>query len=207
MKFPSQDFPLIRTAVILLLASVVLGAVSIVGSLYLKDLMRQHKLDDEKRMVETRTKLEQVREEERKILLYQAQYQKLIKQSIIGKENRLALIESIERIKTERKLFEFGYQIAAQQPVQTDVAFAQSEFGLHGSPMKLSFAVLHEEDWLNALDDLKEKNTGVNLLRECTVTRNDPVYAAGPKLKAECAMIWLSLRQKKSDASSNPEVR
>jgi len=205
MKFPRQDFPLIRTVVILLLTSVVLVGVSIAGSLYLKDLMRQHKQDNHMRMIDARTKLERVREEERKILLYQAQYQQLIKQNIIGKENRLALIENIERIKTERNLFEFSYQIAAQQPVQTDVMFAQSEFGLHGSPMKLSFAVQHEEDWLNALDDLNE--TGVNLLHECTVTRNDPVYAAVPKLKAECTMTWLSLRQKNGDVLSNLETR
>lgn len=229
MKFPSQDFPLIRTAVILLASSAFLGAASIAGSFYLKDLMRQHRQDDQRRLAETRTKLERVREEEQQIRLYQAKYQGLLEQGVIGKENRLSLIESIARIKVERKLFEFSYQIAAQQPVQTDVAFSQSEFGLHGSRMKLSLAVLHEEDWLNTLNDLKEKNTGVrggaptrgaptdlkekntgvSLLRECTVTRNGDAAnnSISPKLNAECAMIWLSLRPKSGAELPKPGTR
>ena len=50
MKFPRQDFPLIRTAVILLASTAILGAAGIVGSLYLKDSMRQNKQDDRKRL-------------------------------------------------------------------------------------------------------------------------------------------------------------
>ena len=147
-----------------------------------------------------------MREEEQQIRLYHAKYQGLIKQGVVGRENRLALIESIARIKTERKLFEFAYQISPQQPIQSDAALAQGEFSLHGSPMKFSLAVLHEEDWLNTLDDLKEKNTGVGLLRECTVTRNGDGanIAVGAKLTAECAMTWLSLRLKNGDHPSTP---
>lgn len=194
MKFPREDFPLIRTAVILLAVSIVLGIASIAGSIYLKNLMRHNKLGDQQRLAEIRIKLDRVREEEQQIRRYHAKYQELIEQGIVGRENRLALIESIARIKAGRRLFEFGYQIAAQQPVQTDAALSQGEFGLHGSQMKLNLDVLHEEDWLNALNDLKEKNRSIGLLRECTVARtgND----AGPNLKAECAMVWLSLRPK-----------
>lgn len=198
MKFPKEDFPLIRTAVILLALSVVLGAASIAGSVYLKNRMQSDLTKDRKNLTEARSKLERVREEEQQIRLYHAQYQELVKQGIIGEENRLSLIENIARIKEERKLFEFGYQIAAQQPVQTDATLAQGEFSLHGSAMKFNLAVLHEEDWLHTLNDLKGANNGVSLLRECTVARTDTNAdnIVSPRLKAECAMIWLSLKPK-----------
>lgn len=210
MKFPKEDFPLIRTAVILLASTVVLGVASIAGSNYLNGLMRHNKFADQKRLTEIRAKLERVREEEQQIRRYHAKYQELAAQGIIGGENRLALIENIARIKEQRKLFGFDYQIAAQQPVQTHAALSQgeseSEFGLYGSQMKFSLAVLHEEDWLTALDDLKEYNSGVSLLRECTVTRTgkDDANIASPKLKAECLMIWLSLKPKSGVEPPNP---
>lgn len=201
MKFPREDFPLIRTAVVLLAITVVLGAASVAGSIYLQDLMRQNKLADQKRLAEIRVKLDRVREEEQQIRRYHAKYQELIEQGIVGGEKRLDWIENITRIKVERKLFEFGYQIAAQQPMQTDAALARGELGLYGSLMKLNLAVLHEGDWLNALNDLKQKSGGVSLLRECTVARagGDSNMVAAPKLEAECAMVWLSLKPK-SDA-------
>ena len=198
MKFPRRDFSLIRTAVLLLMTAVVVSVASVAGSLYLKTRMHQNKLDDQKRLIETRTKLDRVREEERQIRRYHAKYQELIKQEVVGNENRLSLLESIARIKTERKLFEFSYQIAAQQPVQPDAALPQGELNLYASPMKFGLAVLHEEDWLDTLNDIKKKNAGVSLLRECKISRNSSSAnnVPGSKLKAECLMIWFSLRPK-----------
>lgn len=203
MKFPKEDFPLIRTAVILLALAVVLSAASIAGSDYLKNMMHQSRLDDQKRLAEARTKLDRVHEEEQQIRLYHAKYQQLIKQGFVGKERRLDWIENIARIKADRKLFEFDYQIAAQQPVQTEDTFSQGEFTLYGSTMKFSLAVLHEQDWLDTLNDLKETDSGVSLLRECTVSRsgNDSSNDVSPKLKAECAMVWLTLKPKNDGAA------
>ena len=202
MKFPRDDFPLIRTAVILLASAIVLCVASIAGSMYLKDLMQQNRLGDQKRLTETRDKLNRVREEEQQIRLYHAKYQELLDQGIIGKEKRLDWIENIARIKTGRKLFEFDYQIAAQQAVQTDAALSQGEFSLYGSTMKFSLAVLHEQDWLNTLNDLKQ--TSFSLLRDCTVSRSGSDNETGPKLKAECTLVWLTLKPKNGAEQSNP---
>ena len=201
MKFPKEDFPLIRTAVILLVSAVVLSAGSIYGSNYLKEMMLQTRLDDQKHLAEARTKLDRVREEEQQIRLYHAKYQEQIKQGIVGPEKRLDWIEHIDRIKAERKLFDFSYQIAAQQPIPTEAALSQGEFGLYGSIMRFSLSALHEEDWLNTLNDLKQN--GVNLLRDCAVSRigNEvDTKGIGPNLKAECTMIWLSLKPKNGGA-------
>jgi hypothetical protein len=198
MKFPKGDFPLIRTAVILLVTAIALSTAGIGGSMYLAESMQKGKSDDQKRLADTRAKLNLVREEEQQVRLYHAKYLELIKQGLLDKENRLEWIESFAAAKENRKLFGLDYQIDAQQPVQADAALAQGNLALYGSTMKLVFSLLHEEDLFNALNDLTRKNKGLSLLRECTVTRaeKDSGIGVSPHLKAECTLVVLTLKSK-----------
>jgi len=199
MKFPKEDFPLIRTAVILLATAIILSATGITGSIYIRDLMQKNKSDDQQKLAEARTRLEQAHIEEQEIRLYHAKYLGLMEQGILGKEDRLEWIEHLGQIKENRKLFGLDYQIDAQQAVQTDPAIPQGNFALYGSTMKFGFSLLHEGDLLNTLHDLKKNTKQIGLLRECTLIRtsgNDPSIAVSPHLKAECTLAWLSLKPK-----------
>ena len=198
MKFPKEDFPLIRTAVILLVTAIALSIAGIGGSIYLAELMQKSKNDDQKRLADIRTKLDMVREEEQQILLYHAKYLKLLDEGILGKEDRLEWIENFAAVKANRKLFGLDYQIDAQQPVQVAAALTQGDLAPYGSTMKLSFSLLHEEDLFGALNDLRGKNKGLSLLRECTITRadKDSGSVVSPHLKADCTLAWLSFKPK-----------
>jgi hypothetical protein len=212
MKFPKEDFPLIRNAVILLAVTVVLSIAGIAGSIYAKESMQKSKNDDLNQLEDSRAKLSQVREEEQQIHRYHAKYLKLMDEGIFGKEDRLQWIENILQIKENRKLFGLDYQIDAQQPVQVDAALDQGNLAMYGSTMKLGFSLLHEEDLFNALNDLRGKSKGLGLLRECMLTRTDTRADKGagifviPHLKAECTLVWLSLKPKESpqDAAEAP---
>lgn len=196
MKFPKGDFPLIRTAVILLAMAITLSIVGIAGSIYVQDLMQKSKNDEQKQLADTRTKLNLVREEEQQIRLYHAKYLKLVEEGMLGKEDRLEWIEDFATVNKNRKLFGLDYQIEAQQPVQADAALPQGNLALYGSTMKLGFSLLHEGDLFNALNDLRSKNKGLSLLRECTLTRTDKDagISVSPHLKAECTLAWLLLK-------------
>ncbi len=200
MKFPKEDLPLIRSALILLAASLILGGVGVAGSIYLKELMQRNRDDDQRRLADTRAKLTLVRDEEQQIRLYHAKYLKLAEQGIIGKESRLEWIENINDIKEKRHLYEIEYQLDAQQEVQTDASLPQGKLALYGSTVKLGFTLLHEADLFNALGDLREKNRGISLVRECTLSRIEKgaTSSVRPHLKAECTLAWLSLKHKPS---------
>lgn len=202
MKFPKEDFPLIRTAVILLATSIILSVIGIAGSIYMKNLMQQDKNNDQQQLAEANAQFEQAHVEEQEIRLYHAKYLKLMEQGILGEENRLQWLESIGQIKTNRKLFEFDYKIDAQQTVQADPAIPQGNFALYSSTMKLGFSLLHEEDLLNALHDLKKNTKQIGLLRECTITRSekDSGPIVSPRMKADCTLAWLSLKPKSPEA-------
>lgn len=202
MKFPKEDFPLIRNAVILLVVTVALSVAGIAGSIYAKESLQKSKNNDLSQLEDTRAKLGQVREEEQQIHRYHAKYLKLLDEGIFGKEDRLQWIENILQIKENRKLFGLDYQIEAQQAAQVDAALNQGDLALYGSTMKLGFSLLHEEDLFNALNDLRGKSKGLGLLRECTLTRTDARADKGdgivvrPHLKSECILVWLSLKPK-----------
>jgi len=199
MKFPKEDFPLIRTAVILLVASTILSVIGIAASIYFNNVMQQDKNEEQKRLAEARAQLEQAHVEEQQIQLYHAKYLKLVDRGILDKEDRLQWIERIAQIKENRKLFGLDYQIDAQQAVQVESAIPQGAIALYGSTLKLGFSLLHEEDLLNALNDLKKSNRQIGLLRECTLTRMDESAASlGPRLRAECTLAWLSFKPKGS---------
>lgn len=195
MKFPKEDFPLIRTAVILLASTVVLGGLAIAGSIYLRDEMRKSLSADRNQLADAHTRLAQLNQEKEEIHLYHAKYEELIGQGITDKENRLAWIENLAAAKARHQLFELGYQIEARLPVQPDPALLQGSLALYGSTMKLGFSLLHEGDLFNALDDIRRSNRGLSLLRECTLARADPADTppVRPRLKAECTLLWLSL--------------
>jgi len=198
MKFPKEDFPLIRNALILLAAAIVLSISGIAGSAYLRELMQKNKIADQKQLTEARSRLEQVREEEQQIRLYHAKYLKLAKQGILDQENRLEWIENFGQALEKHQLFALDYQIDTQQPIQTDATLASGNLALYGSTVKLSFSLLHEEDLFNTLNDLRERNRGFSLLRECTLTRTEknPSPLVSPRLKAECTLLWLLLKPK-----------
>lgn len=198
MKFSKKDLPLIRTALVLLAASLILGSAGIAGSLYLKELMQRGKNDDQNLLADTRTKLALVREEEQQIRLYHAKYLKLEEQGILAKENRLEWTEKLGQIRENRQIFEIDYQLDAQQAVPVDPALPQGSLALYGSTIKLGFSLLHEADLFNALEDIRKKNRGISLVRECTLRRIEKgaATAVSPRLKADCTVNWLSLQPK-----------
>lgn len=198
MKIPKEDFHLIRTAAMLLAAAIALGGLGIVGSIYLKEMMQRDKIADQKRLAETRNRLELVREEEQRIRLYHKKFLKLEEQGILERENRLAWVESLAQIKEDRRLFKLDYEVEAQQPVQADASLSRGNLGLYGSTVKLGLTLLHEEDLFHALDDFRKRNRGLSLVRECSLTRleKDTTTAVSPGLEAECTLVWLSLKPK-----------
>ncbi len=201
MKFPKEDFPLIRTAVILLATAVFLSVLGIAGSVYIENLMQKNKAEDQQRLEQSRVQLDQVRVEEEEIRLYHDKYLKLLDQGIFDKEDRLYWIEHINQIKENRKLFELDYRIGAQQAIQADPGIPPGNFTLYGSTLNLGFTLLHEEDLLNALNDFKKNTKRIGLLRECSLTRTSESAASNaiaPHLKAECTLVWLSLKPKGS---------
>lgn len=140
-------------------------------------------------------------DEEAKILREKiALYMALQSLGIIGQEHRLDWIEKIRKVKEARKLINLNYELGPQQLVKTDiVAPSGNIFDIMSSPMKLQMQLLHEDDLLGLLADLRSDIQGYLRVSRCDIERGAAAPAASgpaPLLRAECDIDWITVREK-----------
>ena len=132
-----------------------------------------------------------------------AVYQALEARGIIGQEHRLEWIERIRKIKQDRKLIDLTYELGPQKLIDTKVISPSvNGFDFMVSTMKLKMGLLHENDLLGFLADLRNGIQGYIRVRNCDITRVAPAATTvehGPaaQLHAECELGWVTLRDKR----------
>jgi hypothetical protein len=147
-------------------------------------------------------RVSKVSEEEREIHDSLSFYQRMQRQGMIGQENRLDWIDAIARIKAERKLFEIKYSIEPQKALDYPgiVPTKGGEFVV--SRMKLDMLLLHEEDLINFLADLRATGRFHVSVRHCSMIRIErgpvpPGQALMPRLRSECQIDLITVNQER----------
>ena len=153
------------------------------------------------RLVAARDRLAKVSEEEQEIRNNLVQFKKIADLGMAGAERRLEWIESLVEIQKKRRLFQIQYTLEPQRAVDYP-GVTQSQTGGGGifmaSRLKLELLLLHEEDLLNLLADVKALGASFASLRSCSLSRTEVVFAAGgpmrPRLRASCVVDMISLK-------------
>jgi hypothetical protein len=145
-------------------------------------------------------RVSKVSEEEREIRESLIFYQRMQRQGMIGQENRLDWIDAIARIKAERKLFEIKYSIEPQKSLDYPGIVSTKGGQFVVSRMKLDMLLLHEEDLLNFLSDLRATGRFHVSVRRCTMSRIErgaiaPGQALMPRLRSECQIDLVTVDQ------------
>jgi hypothetical protein len=151
---------------------------------------------------EVQTKLASANEEEREITANLQQYQALAARGILGEEKRLDWVDTITAIKNERQLFNIGYNIEPQKPL--DYPGFTPGVGVHFmvSRVKIEMQLLHEEDLLNFIDDLGKRGKSYLAVRSCDVKRIERGSSGAgttlaPRLQASCGFDLITIRHNK----------
>lgn len=153
---------------------------------------------------EMRVRLDNVREEEKDIRDRTARYEQIVDSGLIAQEERLEWVEQVARIKSARKLLDMEYEFSPQHPIDDAVLPGRavaSAYQYMASTMKLKMALLHEDDLLGLLDDLRASVHAYLLVRACRIDRleeGSTQSGVAPRLHAECTIDWVTLREKKS---------
>ena len=196
-KFSASDFPIIRWSVVAISASLLAS----VAMLYISgkytdktelDLQTAQAASDDARRHRAAAN-----EDKENMSIYADEYGKLMARKVIGDEHRLDWIEGLEKLRKQKLVTDFRYNIAPQKNYSPQPAFASGNFDIHYSEMKLGFDLLHEEQLLNFLTALRLQNVGWYQLDGCTLKRNegsDPLTQAN--LKAECTGGWITLKNR-----------
>ncbi len=187
------DLPRIREALLFALLLSLLGLGLAKSSLDLSKEMRDAHARILGQRREIQVMLARARDEEREIRQKLVRYEELIKRGYVGPEHRLEWVARIREIKERRKLLAVQYEFSPQHAVEHGVA---GGYELRSSSMKLQMHLLHEDDLLNFLADLKGSVQAYIRVRSCDVERlSGDRQIAAAQLKAECLIDWITWRE------------
>jgi hypothetical protein len=199
MNIQRDDLKRLRMPLAAAIVLLALGAACLITSGYFLDAAKAAQNATKLSRVAAQERVSRVSEEEREIRDDLVYFEQMRQRGVVGEQSRLDWIESIARIKNERKLFEIRYNFEAQKPLDYPglVATGGAEFVV--SRLKLNMLLLHEGDLLNFLADLQAGIKAHVSVRNCTVTRMERGAAPSatslqPRLRAECQVDLVSVR-------------
>ena len=201
MMLERPDLRRLRVPFVAALLLVGIGAAALVFSEYNLAEAEKLKSAQHDRLVAVRDRLAKVSEEEQEIRSHLAQFKRFADLEMTGAEKRLEWIEALVAIQKNRRLFQIQYTLEPQRALDYP-GVAQSQKGEGGtfmaSRMKLELLLLHEEDLLNFLADLRAAGGSFASARGCSVSRTEGAFAAGgpmrPRLRASCVVDMITLK-------------
>jgi hypothetical protein len=140
-------------------------------------------------------RLARIAEEEREVKEKLDVYQQLKAINVLGEERRLEWADAIARIRTQRELLDLRYRVERQQ-LLVSVPGKPANVDFFSSTMHVNLALLHEEDLLRFLSDLRASGNAFYSVKRCQVSRFGPPAAAAnltPRLRADCEINLITI--------------
>jgi len=199
MNITRDDLKRLRVPLALAVAMAAAGVAALLSSQSYLDSARTVRDGTRASRVAAQERVLRVSEEEREIRENLVDFERMRERGMLGEQSRIEWIESIARIKKNRKLFEIKYRIEAQRALDYPGVVAGGSADFVVSRMKLEMLLLHENDLLDFLADLEAAKKAYVSARQCQVTRIERGSAPGatalqPRLRAECQVDLVSVR-------------
>jgi hypothetical protein len=133
-------------------------------------------------------RLARIAEEEREVIEKHDVYKQLKTLSILGEERRLEWADAITRIRTQRELLDLSYRVDRQRLLKT-VPGKPDNVEFLASTMRVQLQLLHEEDLLRFLSDLRASGNAYYAVKSCQIQRTGQAATGTtitPRLRAQC---------------------
>ena len=140
-------------------------------------------------------RLARISEEEREVKEKIDVYQRLKGLHILGEERRLEWADAITRIRQERELLDLRY-VVERQRLLGSVPGKPGNVDFYASTMKVELALLHEEDLLRFLADLRQSGNAFYSIRRCALSRTGQAATGStitPRLRGECEIDLVTI--------------
>jgi hypothetical protein len=140
-------------------------------------------------------RLARIAEEEREVSQKLDVYRQLRDLRILGEEQRLEWADAVTRIRTQRELLDLRYRVERQQ-LLFSAAGKPANVDFYSSRMSVELALLHEEDLLRFLSDLRESGNAFYSVRRCQIERTGQAAtgaAIAPRLRAACEIDLVTI--------------
>jgi hypothetical protein len=140
-------------------------------------------------------RLARIAEEEREVKEKINVYQRLKALNILGEERRLEWADAVSRIRTQRELLDVRYRVERQR-LLLSAPGKPGNVDFFASAMRVELALLHEEDLLRFLADLRDSGNAFYAVRSCALMRGGPsgsAAALASRLRAECNIDLITI--------------
>jgi len=141
-------------------------------------------------------RLARIAEEEREVKEKLDVYARLKDLHIIGEERRLEWADTITRIRAQRELLDVRYRVEKQR-LLASAPGKPANVDFFASTMKVDLALLHEEDLLRFLGDLRASGNAYYSVKRCVLTRTGQAVTGGavmaPRLQAQCEIDLITV--------------
>jgi len=197
-----KDFARLRWGLAFLAVAIVAGALMVLLPRNLVETAQDSVNKLTLQMNDIRGRVARASDEEHDLLGRIKRYQELVARGVIGQEERLDWVEHIARIKAARRLLDVQYEIQPQAPISSAAlpgGPAAGPYEIMASTMILHMQLLHEDDLLGFLNDLRQHVHAQLLVRECRIARgtgNTSPSGITAQLEADCVIDWVTLREK-----------
>jgi hypothetical protein len=152
----------------------------------------------QKQRAEDSERLARIAEEEREVKEKLEVYQQLKRLNIVGDERRLEWADAMNRIRADRELLDLRYRVERQR-LLVSLPGKPGNVDFYASPMDVQLALLHEEDLLRFLGDLRASGNAYYSVKRCEMTRTgQAATGAGltPRLRAECKIDLITVQDR-----------
>lgn len=195
MRLTRDEAKQLATPVVLALAFIVAGAAFVWSAgESLRSAQRNFAGTQAERRQNTE-RLARIAEEEREVKEKIDLYQRLKQLHIVGEEQRLEWADAIARIRKERELLDLRYTVERKR-LLTSVAAKPGNVDFYASTMKVDLALLHEEDLLRFLADLRESGNAYYAVKKCALMRTGQAISGAtmtPRLSANCEIDLITI--------------
>jgi hypothetical protein len=140
-------------------------------------------------------RLARIAEEEREVKEKLDVYKQLKRLSILGEERRLEWADAMSRIRAQRELLDLTYRVDRQRLLKT-VPGKPDSIDFLASTMRVQLALLHEEDLLRFLADLRAAGNAYYAPKNCSLIRTGQPGAGATmtaRLRAQCEIDLITV--------------
>jgi hypothetical protein len=144
---------------------------------------------------ENAERLARIAEEEREVNEKLAVYRHLQALHILGEERRLEWADAVGRIRKQRELLDLRYRVERQK-LLVSVPGKPANVDFFASTMNVDLALLHEEDLLRFLADLRLSGNAYYSVKRCALSRTEQPAAAptlAARLRASCEIDLITI--------------
>jgi hypothetical protein len=202
MNFSSQELRKLALPLVILLVLLAAGAAAIVWMQREQRVVVQQIAGAREERTKARERLTRIAEEEKEVNDKLAVYRRLKELNILGEERRLEWADAMTRIRTSRELLDMRYLVERQR-LLLSAPGKQASVDVHASTMKVDIALLHENDLLNFLRDLRDSGNAFYSVKSCQISRTGTAATGAsivPRLRAICEIDLITILDRAAKA-------